>query len=108
MLQESPDEDIDRERLVPRRMRARACVAEGDAAVLEAFERVGAAGDPVDVAREIAGGVIAGADLLHVHGPAPRPHRGIDLPIQVGARQASRIFPRKISDNMYPGTRTRG
>ena len=88
VLQESSNEDIGRKRQAPGLVRPRVRVSEGDAAVLEGFQRVVAEGDAVDVARERADGVIAGPDLLDVHGPLAAPDRGIDRRVQVGSHES--------------------
>lgn len=85
VLQESSDEGVDGECQVSGLASARVGVAEGDAAVLEAFEPVVGESDAVDVTGEIACCVSAAADLLDVDVPALCPGIGRDVPIQAGA-----------------------
>jgi len=64
-------------------------VAESNAAVLEALDAVVVERDAIDVAREIAQSMLAGADVLHVHDPPLVPHCRIDLLIQTGTGEGS-------------------
>ena len=81
-MEESCEEGLYRKRDTPRLTCARVSVAESDAFLLEAFDAVVVERDALDVAREIGQGVLARADLLHVHGPALLPHSWIDVLIQ--------------------------
>ena len=53
VLEEAGDEDVHRERQAPGLARAGVGVAEGDAAVLKAFDAVVGEGDAVDVAGDV-------------------------------------------------------
>lgn len=62
-------------------MSARVRVAEGDAAVLEAFETLVGECHAIDIAREIERGMLTAADRLDVDGPGALPHDRIELPM---------------------------
>jgi hypothetical protein len=69
VLEEPCDELLGRQRQAPGLAGAAVGVAEGDAAVFEALDTVVGQGDTIDVAREVEGGLFAGADLLDVDPP---------------------------------------
>jgi len=79
VLEEAANEGVHRQRQAPGLPGARVGVAEGDMAMVEAFDAVVGEGDAVDVAGEIEGGVGAGADRLDVDRPAPLPYGGIAM-----------------------------
>ena len=87
VLEEPSDEGVHRQRFASGLTRARVGEAEGDAAEREALEAVVGEGHAVDVAREVARGVLAASDLLHMHGPGSLPDRGIDVAIEAGAME---------------------
>lgn len=64
VLEKARNERVHRERHAPCLLGARMGVAKRDAGVLEPFERMVAEGDAIDVAREIARGVVTAPDLL--------------------------------------------
>ncbi len=79
VLEEAPDDGVDREREAPRLLRARVGVAERDAIVVESLKpRVGE-GDVKHIPRQITEGMIAAPDLLEMDGPPAVPDGGRDL-----------------------------
>ena len=64
VLEEAANEGVHRQRQAPGLPGARVGVAEGDMAMVEAFDAVVGEGDAVDVAGEIEGGVGASAHRL--------------------------------------------
>ena len=69
MLEEAPDEGVDREREAPRLLRARMGVGEGDALMVELLEpRIGER-DVKYIPRQVADGMVAAPDLLDAATP---------------------------------------
>ena len=76
-------------------MRTRVGVAEGDVPVLEALERMVGERDAIDIAREVAHGLLAAADLLDVNRPGALPHGGIEITTEAGPGEAGLHFRAK-------------
>jgi hypothetical protein len=79
VLEESGDEASRGERQAPGACAPRIGVAEGDLVVLEALDAMVGESDAVDVAGEIEGGLVAGADLVDVDVPGFRADLTRDL-----------------------------
>lgn len=79
MLEKTRDEGVNRQGESSGLMGARIDVAEGDVVVFEGFDAFVGQSDPMDVAGEILGGVLAVAGALRVDVPGLAEDRGIDL-----------------------------
>lgn len=83
-MEEATEEDVRRKGLTPRLVRARVCVAEGDALVVKPLEPIVREGHAVDVPREIERGLLTGADRLDVDRPGALPDVRINRAIEAG------------------------
>jgi hypothetical protein len=83
VLEKTRDEGVDGKGEMSDLVCARAGIAEGDSAVFEGFDAVVGEGDPMDIAGEVLGGVLAVASVLEVDVPGFAEDLRIDLPQEI-------------------------